>query len=144
VRAMTGAKQIVTTLSAFLAARAEAEGLSAAYLFGSVARGTAGRNSDVDVGLLYSDPAPSGFAGLPGHLEAELSALLGLPVQIVQLNRAPVDLAKRVLRDGQLLLDRDHLRRIEFEIRVRNEFWDLEPYLREYRRMRAVEGPGEG
>jgi predicted nucleotidyltransferase len=141
---MTGAEQIAATLSAFLAARAEAEGISAAYLFGSVARGTAGRNSDVDVGLLYRDPAPSGFAGLPGHLEAELTAMLGLPVQIVQLNRAPVDLAKRVLRDGQLLLDRDHLRRIEFEIRVRNEFWDLEPYLREYRRMRAVEGPEEG
>jgi predicted nucleotidyltransferase len=141
---MTDGAQIAATLSALLGGRAEAEGLSAAYLFGSVARGTAGRDSDVDLALLYRDPAPSGFAGLPGHLEAELTALVGLPVQIVVLNRAPVDLAKRVLRDGRLLLDRDHLRRIEFEIRVRNEFWDLEPYLREYRRMKAVERPGEG
>jgi hypothetical protein len=54
------------------------------------------------------------------------------------LNYAPVDLIVRVLRDGKLLVDRDRSRRIQFEVRSRNEFWDLEPYLRLYRRMGAV------
>jgi hypothetical protein len=52
----------------------------------------------------------------------------------VVLNRASVDLAQRVLRDGCLLLDRDSSRRIRFEVRTRQEFWDLEPFLRRYRR----------
>ncbi len=54
---------------------------------------------------------------------------------MVALNDAPVDLVIRVLRDGKLLVDRDRSRRIQFEVRSRNEFWDLEPYLRLCRRM---------
>jgi predicted nucleotidyltransferase len=122
-------------LCAFLAARAEEEGLAAAYLFGSVARGTARPESDVDVGLLYAEEPPPGLEGLAFHLEAELERLLHRPVQVVVLNRAPVDLARRVLRDGKLLLDRDRSRRVGFEVRTRREFWDLEPVLRQYRRQ---------
>lgn len=126
---------IESELHAFFAVRAEAEGLAAAYLFGSVARGTARPESDVDVGVLFSGVPPTGLDGLAFHLEAELAQLLRQPVQIVVLNRAPVDLSQRVLRDGRLLLDHDHAGRIRFEVRTRQEFWDLEPYLREYRRV---------
>jgi predicted nucleotidyltransferase len=131
-------EQIASTesrLRAFFAARAETEGLAAAYLFGSVARGTARPESDVDVGVLFTDDPPASLDGLALNLEAELEQLLHQPVQIVVLNRAPVDLSKRVLRDGKLLLDRDHTRRVRFEVRTRQEFWDLEPYLRAYRRL---------
>jgi hypothetical protein len=70
-------------------------------------------------------------------LEADLESALGLPLQLVVLNYAPVDLIVRVLRDGKLLVDRDRSRRIHFEVRSRNELWDLEPYLRLYRRTEA-------
>ncbi|HYU32235.1 MAG TPA: hypothetical protein VEW48_08725 [Thermoanaerobaculia bacterium] len=66
-------------------------------------------------------------------LEEDLTEATDLPVQVVDLNHASVDLIVRVLRDGKLLVDRDPLRRIAFEVRSRNEFWDLEPYLRLYR-----------
>lgn len=122
-------------LRSFLAARAEAEGLAAAYLFGSVARGTARPESDVDIGLLYAEEPPPGLEGLAFHLEAELERLLHRPVQVVVLNHAPVDLARRILRDGKLLLDHDRSRRVGFEVRTRREFWDLEPVLRQYRRQ---------
>jgi uncharacterized protein len=131
---METANEIEARLRDYLSAHGEAEGLAAAYLFGSVARGTARPDSDVDVGLLLDHEPPPGLDGLAGHLEAGLERLLRLPVQIVVLNRAPVDLAKRVLRDGILLLDRDRSRRIRFEVRTRQEFWDLEPFLRRYRR----------
>jgi hypothetical protein len=45
-----------------------------------------------------------------------------------------VDLAHRVLRDGLLLLERDRSARIRFEVRARNEYFDLLPHLRRYRR----------
>lgn len=122
----------------FFTARAEAAGIAAAWLFGSVARGTAGPRSDVDVGVLYSDEPPPGLAGLSLDTEGEIERLLRRSVQLVVLNRAPVDLIHRVLRDGKLLVDRDRSRRIAFEVRSRKEFWDLEPHLRRYRRLEEV------
>ena len=106
------------------------------YLFGSRARGTERRDSDVDVGILFEKVPGADFDSLPLGLEANLVRELGLPVQIVPLNRAPADLVHRVLRDGRLLLDRDRSRRIAFEVRRRNEYFDLQPILREYRRGR--------
>jgi predicted nucleotidyltransferase len=126
---------IERTLRSLLTARAEADGIAAAYLFGSMARGTARPDSDVDVGVLYSKDPPKTLLGMGFTLEADLESALGLPVQLVVLNYAPVDLIVRVLRDGKLLVDRDRSRRIQFEVQSRNEYWDLEPYLRLYRRL---------
>jgi predicted nucleotidyltransferase len=122
-------------LREILAGNADREGIAAAYLFGSVARGTARPDSDVDVGILYSEDPPRTLAGMGLRLEGEIEKILGLPVQVVVLNYAPVDLSIRVLRDGKLLVDRDRPKRIRFEVRTRFEFWDLEPYLKLYRRM---------
>jgi predicted nucleotidyltransferase len=128
-------RAIETRLREFLAERAEREGIAAAYLFGSVARGTAGPRSDVDVGILYDEDPPLTLEGLGLRLEGDLESLLGKPVQLVVLNHAPVDLAIRVLRDGKLLVDRDRSRRVDFEVKTHFEFFDLEPYLKLYRRM---------
>jgi uncharacterized protein len=130
---------IESRLRELLGTRAEPEGIAAAYLFGSVARGTAGPRSDVDVGILYSEEPPATLEGLGFDLEGELEELLKVPVQVVVLNRASVDLVIRVLRDGKLLVDRDRSKRVRFEVRSRNEFWDLEPILRRYR-----QGAGTG
>ncbi len=112
-------------------------GVVAVYLFGSRARGTARKTSDVDIGILREgEPAP-GFAGLPLDIEGDLEKRLGLPVQVVDLATAPADLVHRVFRDGKLLLDRGRSRRIEFEVRRRNEYFDLLPILEEYRRGAA-------
>jgi len=106
----------------------------AVYLYGSVARGTAREGSDVDVGLLLENDPPRTLKGLHLDVEADLESLLGVPVQLVVLNRAPPDLVHRVLRDGKLVFERDRSLRIRFEVRSRNEFFDLQPILRQYRR----------
>ena len=129
---------IETRLRDFLSAHAEEEGIAAAYLFGSVARGTPRPGSDVDVGILYSEAPPQTLKGLGFRLEGDMEKLLGLPVQLVVLNRAPVDLIFRVLRDGKLLVERDRSKRVRFEVKSRFDYWDLEPYLRMYRRMEGV------
>jgi len=113
------------------------EGLAAAYLFGSVARGTAHEASDVDVGVLFQDEPESVLASSTLQLEGALERLLGRRCDVVALNAAPVDLAIRVLRAGVLLLDRDRSARIRFEVRARNEFFDLEPHLKRYRGMES-------
>ena len=53
------------------------------------------------------------------------------------LNRAPSDLIHRVLRDGILVLARDPGARIRFEVAARNRYFDLQPFLRRYRRLDA-------
>src|SRR5262245_65757567 len=78
----------------------------AAYLFGSVARGTAGARSDVDVAVLYDVAPPATLEGLPLDLERRIRRLVGRSTQGVILNTAPVGLVHRGLRDGILLLDR--------------------------------------
>jgi len=129
---------IVVSLSTYLSTHPG--DVAAAYLFGSVARGEATSKSDVDIGLLFStSPAPT-LEALPTRLEADLARAIGAPLQIVVLNRAPIDLVHRVLRDGILLLDRDRSSRIAFEVRARNLYWDLLPTLRRYRRMEGKTG----
>ena len=113
--------------------RPRSAGLAAVYLYGSFARGTAGPDSDVDLGLLFTRMTPSTLDAQPYDVEADLERLLGRAVQVVALNRAPVDLRARVLRDGKLLADFDSSARIRFEVRTRNEAFDLEPILTRYR-----------
>lgn len=113
---------------------AKPDGAIAVYLFGSVARRTSRSDSDVDLGILYAQPPPRTLEGMPFELEAKLEALLERPVQIVVLNAAPPDLVHRVLRDGMIILDLDKSRRLRFEVKARNEFFDLQPYLKLYRK----------
>lgn len=124
--------EIVETARRFFEARND--GIVCVYLFGSVARGTAGPGSDLDVAVLYENPPTRTLEGSGVGLGGELEAVIGLPVDLVVLNRAPVDLVHRVLRDGILLVERDRNARVRFEVAVRNEYFDLKPHLDRYRR----------
>src|SRR5512140_2447849 len=89
-------------------------GVLAAWLFGSRARGEEGASSDVDVAILLDREPEAKLGNVAQRLEGELEKALGVRVQVVAVNRAPADLVHRVLRDGQLLLDRDRSLRIRF------------------------------
>jgi predicted nucleotidyltransferase len=132
--------EVVARLDAYLS-KYSAGGsfeLAAVYLYGSVARGEARLGSDVDVAVLFRETPPSTLEGIPALLEAELARAVGARVELLVLNRAPVDLVQRVLRDGILLLDRDRSLRIAFEVAARNRYWDLLPILRRYRKAQGA------
>jgi len=129
-------QDLIATAEAYFA-RAPHPDIVAAYLFGSVARGTSRRDSDVDIGVLFARTPPPTLDALPGALQAELEALLGRPVQIVVLNRASADLVHRVLRDGKLIHESDRSARIRFEMRSRQIYLDLLPLRSQYRCRRA-------
>ena len=119
--------------------RGRERGIAAVYLFGSVARGESRTGSDLDVAVLL-EPAPERgtFESLRLDLRAELESDLGRDVDLVVLNHAPPDLTHRMLRDSVLVIEPDPSARVRFEVRARNEYWDLKPYLDEYRRSPGV------
>jgi predicted nucleotidyltransferase len=120
-------EQIRETLAAL------GEDLVCAYLFGSAARGTDSSNSDLDLAVLLAKDPPPTLEGLNIQLADALAEATGRQVDLVVLNRAPVDLIHRVLRDGLLLLEPNRSGRIRFEVKARNEYFDLLPYLEQYR-----------
>jgi predicted nucleotidyltransferase len=128
-----GTRTVVDLLRDYCAGRRE---VTAAYLFGSVARGDAHAGSDVDVGVLL---APGFLRTLTDYqpvftIQSELEQLFRRKVDVVAMNDAPLDLLHRIMRDGIVVLDRDPRRRAEFELNVRTQYFDWLPILRRYRR----------
>jgi predicted nucleotidyltransferase len=109
--------------------------VAAAYVFGSQARGTAHAGSDFDLAVLLREAPPRTLEGLSLDMAAELERTLAVPVDLVVLNRAPPDLIHRVMRDGRIIMDLDRGARIAFEVRARNEYFDVLPTLERYRRI---------
>lgn len=124
--------EVEATLRAFFAERG-AE-LAAAYLFGSVARDTDHAGSDLDVAVLPMVSKTGTLESLHLDLEGELERRLGRVVQVVVLDQAPPDLVHRVLTDGVLVHEGDRSKRIAFEVRARNEYFDVLPILERYRK----------
>jgi len=109
----------------------------AVYVFGSQARGESGPDSDVDVAVLFDKAPVATLMGPRLALEGDLERHLGRPVDLVTLNTASADLVHRVLRDGDLVCERDRNHRIWFEVTRRNEYFDLQPIRDLYRRSAA-------
>ena len=109
----------------------------AVYVFGSVARSEARPDSDVDIAVLFGRPPAPTLLAQPYALADDLQGLLARRVDLVILDTAPPDLSHRVLRDGELVLDRDPSARVRFEVAARNAYFDLKPFLDRYRRHAA-------
>ena len=126
---------VVTALRDFF--ERDPHGCQFAYLFGSRARDDFREGSDVDVAVFWEQEPENAIEAMGLRLAADLSGTLRREVDVVVLNDTPVDVAQRVIRDGQILLDRDRAARIGWEVKTRSLFLELLPALREYRRMKA-------
>lgn len=102
-------------------------GLDALWLFGSAARGAPGK-ADLDLAALFHrQPSPVEL------LEARetLGALMGVEVDLVDLDRASPILVMQVLRYGKLLVDRDPARRHRLVAAAPGRYEDLRILRRE-------------
>ncbi|MGH2861093.1 MAG: type VII toxin-antitoxin system MntA family adenylyltransferase antitoxin [Solirubrobacteraceae bacterium] len=112
-----------------LAAALDVDGVVAAMLFGSQARGQAGPLSDVDLAV-WLDPALSRSERHARRLDLIAAATRALgsgELDLVVLNDATPLLRHRVRRDGQRLLDRDPRTRVRLEARALVEYLDTAP-----------------
>jgi len=97
-RRRTSAAELRARLPAVVASLA-AQGAARIILFGSIARGEADDDSDLDIAVVGL-PAARFFETM-----AQAWAAAGRPVDLVRLEDAPPTLRDRILADGEVLRD---------------------------------------
>ncbi len=104
-----------------------------AYLYGSSV-GSA-QYDDIDIGLLLDEEfSPSAL--YEAELAAELERRLGGKFDVRVLNGRPVRFLFEVIKTGVVLYSSDENRRVEFEVRVMMEYYDMKYYFDRYDEMR--------
>ncbi len=97
-------------------------GIDALWVFGSRATGSARPDSDWDIAALFrSRPDPAELF----ELRSEFELLAGVPVDFVDLDRASPVLARQVVRFGQLVVENNRRRRVDFVAHVPGRYEDL-------------------
>lgn len=105
------------------------EGVVAAMLIGSQARGNPGPLSDVDIAVWHDPDLDSrGRFDLQLSLASDAGRALGTDeVDVVMLNYAPPLMRHRAIRDGKRLVERDHDERVRLETRAILDYLDTAP-----------------
>jgi predicted nucleotidyltransferase len=97
------------------------------YLFGSAARAGRVPPRDLDLAVL-AQPALRLRELL--HIQGELQQQLGVPVDLISLNDAPIVLAHEVVEGGRCLYARSPDDETELVTRTRMRWWDWLPVRR--------------
>lgn len=120
----------VDPVAELTAALASTPAVAAAWVFGSVARGDARSDSDLDVAVLLRDRTADGLTHrrVLSDLAARLEQASGRPVDLVVLGLRDPILAERVLREGRLVCDADPDRRLDFTTDALSRYLDWAPH----------------
>jgi len=103
-----------------------------AYLFGSQVQGDIGPLSDIDIALLLDHADETGM--IRSNLRASMTAAIDQErVDVVFLNRAPMELAYAIVVGGELIYERDAYTRVEYEAKIMSLYCDYLPVLRAQR-----------
>lgn len=119
-----------------LASVLDRDGVVAAMLIGSQARGQASPLSDIDLGI-WHEPALDANARLRLRLDLAMAASGALgtdEVDVVLLNGATPLFRHRAVRDGRRLVERDPRSRVRFEARALLDYLDTKPLREELAR----------
>lgn len=108
------------------------EGVLFCYLFGSQATGTSISKSDIDIGLFFDKDQVDDFFEKRLELIGEISKLLKKDTDIVVLNTASSFLRYVVLKEGKIIFERSQDKRVDFELKALNDYFDFKPVLEKY------------
>ena len=123
---------VLGILKPYLAGRPE---IRFAYLFGSLAKGTENRLSDVDVAVFLDLESldrqlPEYPYGYKAHLISELmSQLRTNQIDVLILNDAGPFMRFQVLHQGIVICETDREERIRFQALALSRYFDLKPFL---------------
>lgn len=100
-----------------------------AYLFGTYNKGTYTPLSDIDIGVYWEKSEDEIGLETVLKLTNEIEEICNceLPVNLINLNNAPLPLKADVINNGRVIFDKDKEIRVQFEGRVRKEYLDFAP-----------------
>jgi len=108
------------------------EGVCLVYLFGSQIEGNLGPMSDYDLAVLVERTVDG--RRIQARLAHELAHSLQVDrLDVVLLNRAPIELAYAIIAQGKVLYEQDVATRVEYEATVLSRYGDYLPVLRKQR-----------
>lgn len=107
----------------------EKENVVLAFIFGSWAKGFAGMESDLDIGIYVRDEAQE------DELWLELSKISHLEVDLVLLNRAPASLVSNILKTGVPLVVKDKNLFLDLYLAETLEAEDFFEFAKNYREI---------
>lgn len=104
-----------------------------AYVFGSQVSGRANFESDIDVAVFLDEKRVKDVFKKRLHLIEELQAKLKKNTEVVILNEIRSIFFKFVIiKEGMLVFEGDHSQRVDFELKTMQEYYDYQPFLKEY------------
>ena len=107
-----------------------------AYLYGSALYDPALPGVDIDIAVYLRPSNMEEYTRKETELTAFLASELSeQEIDLRILNVLPLVLQYSILKDGILIVSRDEMERTDFETSVMIRFFDLKPYLDEYRQM---------
>lgn len=110
--------------------------VSAAWVFGSVATGKDRPDSDIDIAVLFIEGLDKQIRfDIRLAIAAELAGLTGREIDVLDMQAAPLLLQHQVRRFGYLLFEKDHVYRMDFDVKSRRQFLDFSPRLEKRNRQ---------
>jgi len=103
--------------------------LVAAYIFGSFV--SEKPFADIDVALLARS-ADAETLNFELVTENNIEQILGLPVDVRVMNTAPLSFQFQVIRNGQLILERDPNARAEYQAQILKQYFDFSCFRKRY------------
>ncbi len=104
-------------------------GIEAVYLFGSQAQGFAHPLSDVDIGIVFSEPEKFEDKTMEPYLELHDIFSDIFPkikqIDIVFLQFVPLNLQFNAIRDGKILFEKDNEKRLCYQEDILKRYLDM-------------------
>lgn len=103
-----------------------------AYLFGSQVTGKTNFESDIDLAIYLTESCRDPFRTRLVLIE-NLQDILKRNVEIMVLNEQKSIFFKfTIIKEGKVIFERDHKKRVDFELKTMQEYYDFQPFLKEY------------
>ena len=103
------------------------------YVFGSQVTGKTNFESDVDIAVFLDEKRVKDMFKKRLSLIGKLEGVLKTTTEVVVLNEIKSIFFKFVIiKEGKKVFERDHSRRVDFELRTMQEYYDYQPFLEEY------------
>lgn len=104
-----------------------------AYLFGSAVQEKTNYESDVDLAVYLDEKKVDDLFKKRLSLIEKIQSILKKPTEVVILNEIKSIFFKFVIiKEGKVIFERDHGKRVDFELKTMQEYYDFQPFIKAY------------